>query len=285
MRFSARDAEMPHGSTYIRGGRSIERAIAPAGAPIRSTALPMNGERHTTTLALDTSHSKGSVAVVSGTELLCEIMFDAGDTHSATLMPAVDTCLRTAKLPLRLIDRFAVVSGPGSFTGLRIGLATVKAFAAVCHRPVVPVTSLEVLAAALPFTAHPVLVMIDARRGEVYAGLYVTHDGMPIPLVPPFSAGPVSAVERAIAVSDGVPLLLCGTGTERYGEILSSAVPRGSRFAGPRWSFPSASQLAALSGVKPAVCGEDLHALEPLYIRPPDARLPSAAKLEAGGGP
>lgn len=228
---------------------------------------------------------KGSVAVVRGTELLSEIVFDASDTHSATLMPSVDACLGTARFPLRLIDRFAVVSGPGSFTGLRIGLATVKAFAALRGRPVVPVTSLEVLAAALPFTSYPVLVLIDARRGEVYGGLYDTRGGLPEQLLGPFSAEPARAVERAMTVSNGGPLLICGTGAERYGEVLSSVAAPGSRFAGPRWSIPSASQLAALSVAKAAVCGADLHALEPLYIRPPDARLPSTAKLREGGGP
>jgi tRNA threonylcarbamoyladenosine biosynthesis protein TsaB len=243
----------------------------------------MNKQRDTTTLALDTSHMKGSVAVVRGAELLSEIVFDASDTHSATLMPAVDACLGAAKLPLRLIDRFAVVMGPGSFTGLRIGLATIKAFAAVRRRPVVAVTSLEVLAAALPFASYPVLVLIDARRGEVYGGLYDTRDGSPAEIVRPFSAGPARAVELVAAASGGGPLLLCGTGSERYGEVLSSVAPPGSRFAGSRWSIPSASHLAALSGAKSTVCGADLHALEPLYIRPPDARLPSAAKLRAGG--
>lgn len=245
----------------------------------------MDGERSTTTLAVDTSHVKGSVAVVRDTELLSEIVFDASDTHSATLMPAVDACLGIAKMSLDCIGRFAVVSGPGSFTGLRIGLATVKAFAAVAGAAVVPVTSLEVLAAALPYVSYPVLALIDARRGEVYGGLYNTHSGVPEELMRPFSAEPSRAVERAAAVSGGEALLLCGTGAERYADALSSVVAPGSRFAGPPWSLPSASRLAALSVRKPALRGTDVHALEPLYIRPPDARLPSTAKLPDGGGP
>jgi tRNA threonylcarbamoyladenosine biosynthesis protein TsaB len=252
--------------------------------PLRHTMYGMIEKDDTTTLALDTSHMKGSVAVTRGTELLCEIVFDASDTHSATLMPAVDVCLRTAKQTLDRIERFAVVSGPGSFTGLRIGLATVKAFAAVRRRAVVPVTSLEVIAAAFPFASRPVLVLIDARRGEVYAGLYATGDGTPVELVPPFSAEPAGAVERVLEASNGAPLLLCGTGVERYRAILSSVSPRNSRFADPRWSIPAASLLAVLSQMRSPVRYEDLHMLEPLYIRPPDAKLPASLKLQPGGG-
>jgi tRNA threonylcarbamoyladenosine biosynthesis protein TsaB len=244
----------------------------------------MSNEGDEITLAVDTSHMKGSTAVISGSELLGEVVFDASDTHSATLMPAVDACLRTAKLALDRINRFAVVSGPGSFTGLRIGLATVKAFAAVRRSPVVPVTSLEVLASALPFAEHPVLVLIDARRGEVYAGLFTTRDSTPVELMDPFSDEPARTVARAAEASNGGPFVLCGTGAERYRDVLSSIVPEGSRFAGSRWSIPSASLLAVLSYTKSPVSYEHLPALEPLYIRPPDARLPSTSKLLAGGG-
>lgn len=235
-------------------------------------------------LALDTSHIKGSVAVTCGSEIICEILFDAGDTHSATLMPAVDNCIRTAKTTLADIDRFALVSGPGSFTGLRIGLATVKAFAAVHRRPVVPVTSLEVLAAAFPFARLPVLPLIDARKGEVYAGLYTAGKGLPEELVAPFSARPETIGDILREAGFGGPFILCGTGAGRYGELLSSAVQEGSCFGGHRWSFPAASILAVLSLGKEAVAYEELSVLEPFYIRPPDARLPGGSKLREGGG-
>jgi tRNA threonylcarbamoyladenosine biosynthesis protein TsaB len=237
-----------------------------------------------TIFALDTSHPKGSVAAVRGAAVLSEIVFDASDTHSATLMPAVDRCMRSAKLTLEMIDLFAVVTGPGSFTGLRIGMATVKALAAVHRRPVAPARSLEVLAAAFPFSERPVLVLIDARRGEVYAGLYSTADGTPVELVPPFSAEPVRAVERALAPAKGSSLVLCGSGVGRYSDIISAVIPPGSAIAPPRWAIPSASLLAGLSHARARVPYEDLHALEPLYIRPPDARLPASAKLRTGGG-
>jgi len=231
-------------------------------------------------LAIDTSHMKGSVAAVRGPEILCEIVFDASDTHSATLMPAVDTCLGGAHAKIDDIDLFAVVSGPGSFTGLRIGLATVKAFAAVKRRGVASVTSLRVLAAAFPYSSLPVLPVIDARRGEVYAGLYETSSGSPRELVAPCAVKP----EDAAGILPEDPVIVCGTGSLRYRDLLRSALPEGSRFAHPRWAVPSASLLAALARKSDPIPYEHLPALEPLYLRPPDARLPRETALRDGGG-
>lgn len=235
-------------------------------------------------LALDTSHVKGSVAVSRDREILCEILFDASDTHSATLMPAVDACLRTAKVAIRSIDLFAVVSGPGSFTGLRIGLATVKAFAAVRKRPVVAVPSLEVLAAAFPFARFHTMPLIDARRGEVYGALYRTDGGAPEEIIPPFSAKPDDVMKLVKEAGVSAPLILCGTGAERYRDQLETILPRSSSFAGPRWSVPSASLLAELATGREPVPFDMLSMLEPLYIRPPDARLPAGYELRRGGG-
>ncbi|OQX86047.1 MAG: tRNA (adenosine(37)-N6)-threonylcarbamoyltransferase complex dimerization subunit type 1 TsaB, partial [Candidatus Latescibacteria bacterium 4484_7] len=125
-------------------------------------------------LALDTSHTRGSVSISADGEVLCEILFDASDTHSATLMPAIDRCFAMSKLSPKEIALIGVVIGPGSFTGLRIGLATAKAFAASLKCPVVPVTSLETLAAAFPFSTKLIVPLIDARRREVYGAVYST---------------------------------------------------------------------------------------------------------------
>ncbi len=235
-------------------------------------------------LSLDTSHMKGSVAVSKGAEVLCEVLFDASDTHSATLMPAVDVCLATAKVSLSEVDRFAVVVGPGSFTGLRIGLATVKAFAAIRGRSVVPVPGLEVLAAAFPYARDRVFPLIDARRGEVYGALYETTAGTPAERVPPFSARPADVAAIAAAAGVEGPLILCGTGALRYRDLLARTFPGGSVIAGEYWAVPRASLLAALAHHREAVSYVELQGLEPLYIRSPDARLPSSSKLKAGGG-
>ena len=232
-------------------------------------------------LGFDTSHAKGSVAVVRGKEILCEVLFDAADTHSATLMPAVDTALGIAKAEISSIDLFAVTIGPGSFTGLRIGLATVKGFAAVRSRPVVTITSLELLAAALPYSEEAICPVIDAYKGEVYAALYDTRSGRPVELVPPFVAGPEAA---GAMLRDHGPLILCGTGLARHGKTLLDALPEGGKAAGPKWSIPSAALLALNAVDLEPVAYDKLPSLEPLYIRPPDVKLPLGAKLHRGGG-
>jgi tRNA threonylcarbamoyladenosine biosynthesis protein TsaB len=235
-------------------------------------------------LALDTSHAKGSVAVTRGEDVLCEVLFDASDTHSATLLPSIDVCFRTAKVRLADIDRIAVVSGPGSFTGLRIGLATAKAFAAVHRASVVPVVSLEVLAAAFPFVGRPIVTLIDARRGEVYAACYRTEGGLPENLLPVCAAAPERLAHSLAAAGIDAPAIVCGTGALRYRAVLESIMPHGSRFAGPRWAQPSASLAAVIALDRTPVSEEELFTLEPLYIRPPDARLPADARLRERGG-
>jgi tRNA threonylcarbamoyladenosine biosynthesis protein TsaB len=236
--------------------------------------------RHELILGFDTSHAKGSVAVVRGKEILCEILFDAADTHSATLMPAIDSALEIAGTDVSSIDLFAVTIGPGSFTGLRIGLATVKGFAAVKHRPVVTMTSLELLAAAFPYSERIVCPVIDAYKGEVYAALYDTRSGAPVELVPPLSSKPEAA---GALLRDHGPLILCGTGLARYGGLLLDAAPEGSGAVGARWSIPSAGLLALRAADLEPVDYDELPSLEPLYIRPPDAKLPPSAKLRRGG--
>jgi len=235
-------------------------------------------------LALDTSQTQGSVAVARGENVLCEILFDASDTHSATLMPAVDMCMRTAGAVTDDIDGFAVVTGPGSFTGLRIGLATVKAFAAVRRRPVFAASSLEVLASAFPFAGPPVLPLLDARRGEVYAALYDVSSGSPVELEGPRDVKPEDTGRLVDSRSAGGAVILCGSGAARYRDILSASFGKRCLFAGPAWSLPSAALLAMLVRGRRPVAYEDLAGLEPLYIRPPDAKIPAGMKLREGGG-
>lgn len=226
-------------------------------------------------LALDTSHPYGSVAVTRGEDILCEITFDASDTHSATLMPAVDYCLKSSKCIINDIDVIAVVIGPGSFTGLRIGLATAKAFASATHAVLVPVVSLEVLAASFPYHERAILPLIDARRGEVYGGLYYVSSSLPEEILKPFSLKPEEVVERVLSVTDNRGILACGTGAYKYHDIFGDLFGSKLLFAPKRWSLPSASLLARLALFKEPISREEVASIEPLYIRPPDAKIPS----------
>jgi tRNA threonylcarbamoyladenosine biosynthesis protein TsaB len=127
-------------------------------------------------LALDTTTGSGSVALLEDTRLLAEINAESALTHSARLLRAVDYLLKKNGLEIKDIDGFAVAAGPGSFTGIRIGLSTVKAFAFASRKLVAPVSSLAALALKLREPQGRLFCpFIDAKKGEVYAALFETQ--------------------------------------------------------------------------------------------------------------
>jgi tRNA threonylcarbamoyladenosine biosynthesis protein TsaB len=220
-------------------------------------------------LSLDSSHLRGSVALTGEDGLLSGVFFDASDTHSATLLPAVDTALKMAGLELKQIGSFAVVIGPGSFTGLRIGLSTIKGFASVRKRPVYTVSSLELLAAAFPYSAFPVASVLDARRNEVYFGLYGTGSGIPHEISPPAAVSPETLPELIRERAGTGKVIACGTGAARYADIIVSGEILSGRKAA---MFPDASLMPEIAENSEPVDFDSLAGLEPLYIRVPDAR-------------
>jgi len=135
----------------------IERTRAAAAGPLL--------------LAVETATRVMSVALLEGERLVAEITSDDGRVHSERLLPAIDRLLALANVRLDDVTAFAVSIGPGSFTGLRIGLATVKAFAFDERRPVAGVPTLAALCAAAVGASGPVAALLDARRGEVYAAV------------------------------------------------------------------------------------------------------------------
>jgi tRNA threonylcarbamoyladenosine biosynthesis protein TsaB len=123
-------------------------------------------------LAVESATLSGGVALLEDDRLLGEITLNIAITHSERLMFAVDRLLADCGLAPADLDGLAVSVGPGSFTGLRVGLATVKALAMALDLPVAPVPTLDALAARLPFADAPVCPILDARKGEVYFSLY-----------------------------------------------------------------------------------------------------------------
>jgi tRNA threonylcarbamoyladenosine biosynthesis protein TsaB len=122
-------------------------------------------------LALETSAERGSVALFEGDRLLGEVALDAHERHAASLLVCLDRLLGDVARSLDDVDRIALAIGPGSFTGLRIGLATALGLAFGTSRTIVPVPTLAALATQAGREGL-VAAMLDARRGEVYAGLY-----------------------------------------------------------------------------------------------------------------
>src|SRR6185503_35254 len=142
-------------------------------------------------LAVDTATERESVALVADGVVLGEVRLRRVDTHSRRLLPAVEFLLSGLGLAPGDVEGYAVTSGPGSFTGLRVGLSTVQGLALASHRPCLGVSSLDVLAARIRGSAPVLVPWVDAYRGEVYGGLY---DGAGRPLGPPSAALPADAL-------------------------------------------------------------------------------------------
>src|SRR5256714_7524118 len=123
-------------------------------------------------LAVDTSTMAGGVALLEDARLVGESLLDVRTTHSERLMLAIDRVLADAGCEARHLDGLAVAVGPGSFTGLRIGLAAVKGLAFALGRPIAAVPTLDAMAAGVPWTTRPVCPVLEARKREVYASLY-----------------------------------------------------------------------------------------------------------------
>jgi tRNA threonylcarbamoyladenosine biosynthesis protein TsaB len=227
-------------------------------------------------LAVDTSSHVGTVAVLSGGVLLAELHARVRATHGESLLQYVAHVLDAAGLPLDAIDLFAVGLGPGSFTGVRIGLATAKGLALAEQKPIVGVGSLAVLACAAALPDATVAVALDAYKTEVYGAAYRLVDGALSECVAPFHAPPHEAARLLAAARGQGTLTLVGNATARYGDAFTGGlgphVQLGPVFDTPRAAFLAheAERVYTLGG------GHDLAALEPSYVRPSDAKLPSS---------
>lgn len=216
-------------------------------------------------LAVDTTTECSSVAVVENGELLGELRLrlSSGATHSQRLMPAVDFLLQGLDSPLSSIDGYAVTTGPGSFTGLRIGISTVQGLALGHPRPCLGVSALDVLALRARGTAGALAAVMDAWRGEVYAALY---DGLARLREGPFAEPPEVFVRRAPKRS-----AYLGAGALRYRDELlahdgEAVFPQRSLFLAGTLGRLAEPRLAAGEGHGP-------EALRPLYLREVDAAV------------
>jgi tRNA threonylcarbamoyladenosine biosynthesis protein TsaB len=215
-------------------------------------------------LALDTTTGCGSVALLENTRLLAEINAQSGLTHSARLLRAVDYLLKKNGLEIGDMDGFAVAAGPGSFTGIRIGLSTIKAFAFASRKLVAPVSSLAALALKLRETQGRLLCsFLDAKKQEVYAALFETRDRELKEVVREGAYGPD-------AFLSGLPahrvVHFIGNGVDVYRDKIQAYLKDNARFSSRSLFIGHEVGLLGYEVLKKGrgVTGE---ALEPLYYR------------------
>lgn len=130
-------------------------------------------------LLINTATPAGSIALSKGETLVAELLLNLASPHSDRLLPGIEQLLSATGCTLEQLDALAVVAGPGSFTGLRVGVATAKGLAVALRKPLVGISSLQALAAQAVGTPLPICAMLDARKQEVYAGLFQWRDGLP----------------------------------------------------------------------------------------------------------
>jgi len=215
-------------------------------------------------LALDTTTNSGSVAILEDGRLVAEVDSETSASHSARLLRSIDHLMRLASWDIKDVDGYAAAAGPGSFTGIRVGLSTIKALAFASGRPVAAVSSLLALAEKLKDTGGRLLCpLIDAKKGEVYGALYELAGGRLKVIIPQGVYAPDAFLARFPARRR---VHFLGTGAETYGQKIRSRFRGRARF--PDRSLFIAREVGVLGGrVLAKGGGVRGEALEPIYFR------------------
>jgi len=230
-------------------------------------------------LGIDTSTPCGSIGLIHGQNVISEYILNVSVTHSERLLGAIDLVLRRAGCALDDLDGFAISLGPGSFTGVRIGVSTVKGLAYAVQKPVVGVSTLDVLASQVSPTPYLICPIIDARKGEVYSAFYRYEESDRPKRLSEFQALRPEVLSRML----NERTIFLGDGVKAYGDDLRNWLKSFAIFSPPTLHIPYGSAVARL-GVELLQRGEvlDLAAFTPLYVRRSDAEL-NYHQLQAGG--
>lgn len=225
-------------------------------------------------LAIDTSTMLGGVAIMDDLKLIVETRLDVKSTHSERLMTEIEHCLRRSGLKISDIDVFAVTIGPGSFTGLRIGLSTAKGFSYATGKPIVSVSTLEALACNFPYSRYPVCTMLDARKKEVYAALFKWDNGDLTKLINETSVKPEEFTRHSLLAAHYDKFIFAGEGAILYRDKIIEVMGEKAIFASPEKMVPSPANVASI-GLKKAILKEfsEPVSLTPVYIRKSEAEI------------
>lgn len=195
-------------------------------------------------LALDSSGLVASVAVAEDDNLLGEYTINYKKTHSQTLLPMLDEVARMIELDLNTVDAIAVSSGPGSFTGLRIGSATAKGLGLALDKPIVSVPTVDALAYNLWNVSEQVCPLMDARRQQAYTGLYEFKDGELHTILPQCAVGIDEIVEKVN--ESGRPTIFLGDGVPVFAPYIEENGKVPYRFAPAHCNKQRAASVAVL---------------------------------------
>jgi len=220
-------------------------------------------------LGVDTSTMTAGIGIVEEDEILVEVKFSVKITYSEILLFCIDQALKNVSLKIDDMDGFAISIGPGSFTGLRIGLSTLKGLSFATGKPLESIPSLDALAYLSLYCQYPVVTMLDAKKNQVYAAIYETKDGELKRQSDYLVIGVEDLVKRISHKT-----LFVGSGAKLYQKRLIELLKDKAYFSQAERSLPSGATVAFL-GSKKLILGqfEDIVNLEPLYLRKSEAEL------------
>jgi tRNA threonylcarbamoyladenosine biosynthesis protein TsaB len=213
-------------------------------------------------LMIDTSTIVATAAIVDQDRLIAETIVNYKKKHSEKMLPAIDHLLQDSGMKLSDIDVFGVVNGPGSFTGLRIGMATAKGFSQALDKPMVTVSTLEALAYNARIYPHYICPIIDAQRGQVYAALYrFEGDESDQKLVPYLHEGvyDIETLMNNVQAKDE-PVLFLGDGLKKHGQQLSKMSPKFQIM--PSYFAMNRASSAAAAGYQKLLRGETVNCFQ-----------------------
>jgi len=223
-------------------------------------------------LGIDTATKVAGVGIVDETGVLAESWLNTGKTHSQRLLPLLDNLLKTADISWDDIYGLAVTIGPGSFTGLRIGIATVQGLAQVLDKPVQGIVSLDALAENLTGVPGLICPILDARKNEVYTALYRYQDNQIERLSSYRALAPEVLLKELIPLEERVTFL--GDGVYVYRDLIENYLRERAFFAPATQNLLRAAVVAGL-GLKKFSQGQtgSLFEIKPFYLRPSEAEV------------
>lgn len=221
-------------------------------------------------LALETATLAGSIAIVDDSYgLISEVRVNLKIAHAERLMPSIQWLLDASRMVIDEIDALAVSIGPGSFTGLRIGLSTVKGLSYAAKKPIVPVQTLDAFARTLPYCSYMICPMFDARKSQVYAALYMweKHECRKV-------MDEIAIELDTLLKNIHRPVVFLGDGAKLYRQQILDTLGDRAVFAPESRMSPSASSVAeiALEKIRNGESADPV-SLTPFYIRKSEAEL------------
>lgn len=223
-------------------------------------------------LSIDSSTPVAGIAVADEQRLLGEMMVNTENTHSEKLLPMIVSLLEELKLKPENLDGVAIMQGPGSFTGLRIGMATAKGLVQGSGAKLLAVPTLDCMAYNLVNYSGIVCPILNAQKKQVYTALYTTEQGVWQRKSEYQAIAAESLAEQLLALGQEVWFL--GDGVNAYGSVFQEKLGSLCHFAPMHQHLPRAASLAVLA-IEKAKQGEfaDLYTTEPIYIRKSEAEV------------